>query len=136
MKTNIMNRIICLLALASFVPSMAFAADAAVCYKNSYGRGVGTIPAQCGAGQKSWGFSCLSDPECPQGFDFVAGTCWAKCPKDTDIGLACLKTGGDIRTRTGFAHIPFFGIDGYKNCREKNPGKDCENVAGMIYPKC
>lgn len=61
-----------------------------VCWKDSYGRGVGTIPGSCGPGQTKSGLLCYND--CKPGENNVAGVCWSGCPEGTtDIGATCVK---------------------------------------------
>jgi hypothetical protein len=64
--------------------------DGKVCWKDSYGRGVGTVPGSCGNGETKSGLLCY--PKCSEGYNNVAGVCWSSCPKGTtDIGATCVK---------------------------------------------
>ncbi len=61
-----------------------------VCWKDSYGRGVGTIPGSCGPGETKSGLLCYKN--CGNGENNVAGVCWSGCPDGTtDIGATCVK---------------------------------------------
>jgi hypothetical protein len=58
--------------------------------KSSYGRGAGTAPSDCGAGNENWGGLCY--PACREGFRGVGTMCWEFCPPGyTDDGLTCRR---------------------------------------------
>ena len=48
------------------------------CWIKSYGRGVGTIPDSCSAGQTKNGLLCY--PNCQPGYNAVGPVCWGSCP--------------------------------------------------------
>lgn len=57
--------------------------------KDSYGRGVGTIPNGCGSAENNAG---LCYQPCPAGFDGVGPVCWKKCPPGMhDDGAFCRR---------------------------------------------
>ena len=59
------------------------------CWKNSYGRGVGTPVDTCHNSEKD---GALCYPRCEGGYDGVGPVCWENCPSDfTDIGVSCAK---------------------------------------------
>ena len=62
-------------------------------FKESYGRGVGTIPSDCSGKQNDAG---LCYPYCNQGFYGVGPVCWRSCGGDTptDCGAACATNAG------------------------------------------
>lgn len=98
-----------------------------VCWKGSYGRGVGSIPAECGDFDKS-GLLCY--PKCRDGYKGVAFVCWQNCPTGfTDTGAHCLKPKPYGRG-TGYA------IWNEKKCNNEHRGKGCEKCLAMWYPKC
>ncbi len=80
--------------LLLMVGGWAQLAQADACLKNTYGRGAGTIPDSCPAGQTKSGLFCYDNCE---GSDHnVAGVCWTSCPPgSTDGGVFCSKVGGD-----------------------------------------
>lgn len=59
------------------------------CWKGTYGRGVGTIPADCPGQEKQAGL-CYN--YCKSGFYGVGPVCWQACPSGyTDDGAFCRK---------------------------------------------
>jgi hypothetical protein len=57
--------------------------------KNTYGRGAGTIPNNCGTKQNQAGL-CYN--ACPSGSSGVGPVCWMSCPRGTvSCGLGCAK---------------------------------------------
>lgn len=58
------------------------------CWKDSYGRGVGTVPSNCGSKYQKIGLLCY-DP-CPSGYTRFVIDCHQNCPAGfTDQGLFC-----------------------------------------------
>lgn len=70
----------------------AFAVDDNICWRESYGRGAGTIPTGCSNGKEYENGLCYTKCTRP-GFEGGGGPlCLAKCPSNfTDTGLHCLK---------------------------------------------
>jgi hypothetical protein len=67
--------------------SMANAADE-FCWKDSYGRGVGTIPTQCSGGKTNQAGLCYDN--CKAGYTAVGPVCWSACPAGyVDHGAIC-----------------------------------------------
>lgn len=59
-------------------------------WKDSYGRGAGTLPNTCSAGQQRDGGLCY--PTCASGYDGVGPVCWQGCPSGyADDGALCRK---------------------------------------------
>jgi len=59
-----------------------------VCWRNSYDRGVGTIPNYCPKGSEMNGALCY--PLCQANYKGVGPVCWENCPPGfTDIGALC-----------------------------------------------
>ncbi len=77
------------IAMVASVVLLAQAASAEVCWKDSYGRGVGQIP-DCGPNQERSGLLCY--PKCRDGFKNLLGVCWQTCPNGyrDDVGF-CRK---------------------------------------------
>ncbi len=88
--------LLAILATSLWLASSAFAADD-YCYKDSYGRGVGTIPNDCGAKENDAG---LCYGKCKATYYGVGPVCWQSCPSGyVDTGALChidkaLTTGG------------------------------------------
>src|SRR3954465_3370104 len=73
--------------LAMIIATAAFGQDKEFCWKDSYGRGVGTIPSDCGAKENQAG---LCYDKCKAGFNAVGPVCWSGCPAGyTDMGAVC-----------------------------------------------
>ena len=78
-----------LLLITSLMLTMSLAiADNEFCWKDSYGRGVGTIPTECANGQGNQAGLCYS--ACESGFSGVGPVCWSGCPAGySDNGAMC-----------------------------------------------
>jgi len=64
--------------------------DVSVVSKPSYGRGVGRVSNQCGAGRELDAGLCY--PLCTTGYHGVGPVCWGSCPPDyRDDGLTCRR---------------------------------------------
>lgn len=115
-----------LIALSILIlPSTSFA-QSGVCWKTTYGRGVGTVPTTCGPGQEKSGLLCY--PNCPGGFKGVGPVCWQNCPSGfRDDGAFCAKPGSYGRG-AGYA------IWSEGKC--KSDHGSCEKCLLMYYPKC
>lgn len=75
------------LVLTALTASPSFA-EAEFCWKDSYGRGVGTIPESCAAGQDRIGLLCYD--QCPAGMKRFGFDCHSVCPAGMDSqGLFC-----------------------------------------------
>ena len=58
------------------------------CWKDSYGRGVGTIPTDCTGGKENQAGLCYN--KCPAGMNPVGPVCWSNCPPGyVDHGAIC-----------------------------------------------
>ena len=110
--------------------------DVHIFSKDSYGRGVGTIPSDIFAGTCSGNQEYdtgLCYPPCNSGYDGVGPVCWRYCPSDyTDDGATCRKD----------AHI--IGKDSYGRGVGTIPpefsagscGANEELDAGLCYQTC
>ncbi len=115
--------------------SSAFA-QGDVCWRDSYGRGVGTIPGNCEMHQDKSGLLCY--PKCKKGYTGVSFVCWQDCPSGyRNDGAFCAKPAPYGRG----AGYPWkfgdkaFSLDGArKRCRKKHGS--CEKSGQIIYPKC
>lgn len=80
----------------------------AVVAKPSYGRGVGTIPPSCGAGNEKDGALCY--PNCAPGYDGVGPVCWQICPAGyQDDGAFCRR---DVQIINSTNHCPWWDACG------------------------
>jgi hypothetical protein len=95
------------------------------CWKDSYGRGVGTIPGACAAGQEKVGLLCYNT--CPAGMKRAGVDCHSVCPDGMrDDGLFCRKA--EYGRGAGYA------IWDKKKCEKKHGS--CEKNGALYYPKC
>lgn len=108
-----------------------------ICWKDSYGRGVGTIPSQCPSGMEKDGLLCY--PACRAGYKGVGPVCWQNCPSNfTDTGGHCLKPAAYGRG----AGYPWKFGDGlndsgmFKRCEQDHGRGNCEKNGAIVYPKC
>lgn len=98
------------------------------CWKTTYGRGVGTVPTNCAAGQDKDAGLCYQ--ACPTGMKGVGPVCWSACPAGfRDDGGFCAKPAPYGRG-TGYA-----AWDEGK-CRAESASKNCEKNGLMWYPTC
>src|SRR5438477_566569 len=75
--------------LGMMVAAVAFGQDKEFCWKDSYGRGVGTIPSGCGAKENQAG---LCYDKCKTGFNAVGPVCWGQPPsKWVQCGMGAAK---------------------------------------------
>lgn len=103
-------------------------ADAKFCWKDSYGRGVGTPADACKAADRSMDEG-LCYKKCPPGSDGKATNCYKSCPAGyRDDGLFCAKK-GEYGRGAGYAIW-----DEAKCTRENSQG--CEKNGALFYPKC
>ena len=90
MKFNLVKLIIqatLVLVLSAIGIGAATAADN-FCWRDSYGRGVGTIPKGCTGDKQDENGLCYS--KCPAGMQGVGPVCWSQCPGGyTDMGAVC-----------------------------------------------
>ncbi|HKO95234.1 MAG TPA: hypothetical protein VJU61_28960, partial [Polyangiaceae bacterium] len=62
-----------------------------ILWKDSYGRGAGSVPSSCGSGEEYDAGLCY--PACAPGYHGVGPTCWGDCPADyQDDGATCSLT--------------------------------------------
>ena len=106
------------------------------CWRNSYGRGAGTIPSGCAAGSENDAGLCYGT--CKAGYKGVGPVCWGHCPAGwTDHGVGCTKPapygrGGGYPWQFGDA-LNDSGMLG--RCRAANPS-GCEMDGAIAYPTC
>jgi len=82
--------------------------DMEICWRESYGRGAGTIPNYCKAGFELQGALCY--PLCAENYTGVGPVCWENCPPGyKDIGALCVGQGKTIAKKSygrGAGDIP------------------------------
>jgi len=132
-----MGRIATLARVGALVALLAASAlaQADFCWRDSYGRSVGTIPTDCGSKENDAGL-CYN--KCSGGYKGVGPVCWKGCPAGfTDNGVGCTKPGPYGRG----AGYPWKFGDGlndngmFKRCRAAHP-EGCEKNGAVVYPKC
>lgn len=121
----------------SATPSYAAADDAReFCWKDSYGRGVGTVPKACKPGYDRIGLLCYK--KCGKNMKRFGFDCHSVCPKGfRNDGLFCRKA--EYGRGAGF---PWKFGDGLndkgmkKRCEAKHGRGKCEKNGAIFYPKC
>lgn len=116
--------------------------------KESYGRGVGTVPTSCGPGKELDGGLCYrltgvrgdrTLTSCRQGFSAVGPVCWQDCPSGfRDDGAFCAKPapyGRGAGYPWEFGDAPF-DLTGAKNRCNRDHAAGCEQDGLLFYPKC
>ena len=111
-----------------------------VCWKDTFGRGVGTIPTECGAGQEKSGLLCY--PACSAGYVGAGPVCWETCPAGyKDDGAFCRKDASIISANT--SSCPWYdacGLTLAKGCSTcpagySNDGCTCRKDAHIFAKK-
>ena len=101
-------------------------AEAQFCWKNTYSRGVGTIPNSCGAGREYDAGLCYA--KCRQGYNGSGPVCWQKCPSGfTNTGGHCLKPAPLTRGR---------GYGRKSKCENKFGKGNCVKNGALWYRRC
>lgn len=96
------------------------------CWRDSYGRGVGTIPLTCAPGQEKVGLLCYTN--CPAGMKRAGVDCHSICPEGLrDDGLFCRAA--EYGRGAGYA------LWNEGKCNQENP-QGCEKNGALWYPKC
>lgn len=109
-----------------------------VCWRDSYGRGVGTVPGNCDMHQDKSGLLCY--PKCKSGYTGLAFVCWQDCPKGfRDDGAFCAKPapyGRGVGFPWKFGDKAFSLDAARARCAKKHGRGNCEKSGQIIYPKC
>ena len=112
------------MVLTALTASPGFAEDE-FCWRDSYGRGVGTVPKACQEGRDRIGLLCYT--KCPADMKRVGFDCHSVCPSGMrDDGLFCRAT--EYGRGAGY---PIW--DGGK-CKRAHG--ECEKSGALWYPKC
>jgi hypothetical protein len=110
-----------------------------ICWKDSYGRGVGEVPSACPDGWERTGADLLCYPKCSSGFYGVGPVCWQDCPADfRNDGAFCAKPGPYGR---GAGYPWKFGdsLDDssmFERCERDHGRGNCEKNGLIVYPRC
>ena len=123
------------LMLGAGIALPAWAAGADFCWKDSYGRGAGTVPQACAPDQERVGLLCY--PRCGPGTTRVGTDCHSVCPSGLrDDGLFCRAAeygrGAGYPWKFG---DPVNDSGMLSRCQAENPG-GCEMSGAIAYPKC
>lgn len=108
-----------------------------ICWKRTYGRGVGTIPGSCSFDQQKQGLLCYQ--KCRSGYHGFLNTCAQDCPsRFRDDGLFCFKPqpygrGGGYPWKFG---DPLNDSRMYQRCERDHGRGRCEKWGAVVYPKC
>jgi hypothetical protein len=113
------------------------------CWKDTYGRGVGTVPRDCPPGQ-SEDTAGLCYDNCRSGYRPFATMCIPTCPEELgfkDTGLHCDKPGPKERIAYPWQAFDPFNMDGaMARCRADFPKHRSECVLAnhntMVYTAC
>lgn len=115
------------LVAISVLGFFSHASHADVCWKSTYGRGVGSVPGSCNPQETKSGLLCY--PHCKPGFQNVAGVCWKTCPpRFKDTGGHCLKPGS-------YGRGGGYALWSEGNCKRDHK-QGCERWGLLYYPKC
>ena len=135
-------RLLGCLMLAVFVALSATPSYAAsdsgkdFCWKDSYGRGVGTVPKKCASGQDRIGLLCYD--KCGKNMKRFGFDCHSVCPEGmANQGLFCRATeygrGAGYPWKFGDA----LNDNGMRSRCEKKHGKgNCQKQGLIFYAKC
>jgi|GEM_PF-2671060 len=122
--------------LVGFPIAPAQADDPEFCWKDTYGRGVGTIPDACGPGREKIGLLCYS--KCPAGTARFGFDCHSVCPAGMrDDGLFCRKA--EYGRGAGYPWVPADGFSDagmFRRCEADHGRNNCEKHGLIVYPKC
>lgn len=134
-----------LMLLSLVLSSAAQAQDPQVCWKPSYGRGVGTLPARCEGAQSNDAGLCYG--ACPPGQVGVGPACHTPCPAGwAPVGadptaVSCWKpplaNDRQFSYGRGWGHV--LVLSGPENCEReaRSVGANgCEQDGLLLYPRC
>jgi hypothetical protein len=108
------------------------------CWRNSIGRGVGTIPSVCASNTDKIGLLCYS--KCPSGYSRFGFDCHQNCPSTggwADQGLFCRLSEYGRKGYTFMFGDSFFNDNGMRSrCEADNGVGNCEKNGLIYYQKC
>ena len=117
-----------------FICSFAFEPE--FCWKDSYGRGVGTIPQSCSSNRDRIGLLCYT--KCPSGMSRFVFDCHSVCPSGwADQGLFCRNSEYGRGAGYPWKFGDGFNSNGqFRRCENDNGAGNCEKNGLIVYPKC
>ncbi|MBL4630990.1 MAG: hypothetical protein JKY14_07465, partial [Paraglaciecola sp.] len=106
------------------------------CWKDSYGRKIGTIPSTCSAGFKREGMLCYEP--CKAGYESsTLGACLQKCTNGfTDHGLLCRKAEYHVKEYPWQFGDPLNDSGMTKRCEAKHGAGKCWKPLLVVVEKC
>jgi hypothetical protein len=133
---SVLGAILVILVLMVVTASVSAAQEREYCWRDSYGRGVGTVPTSCAPGQEMVGLFCYN--KCSANMQRAGVDCHSVCPSGfRDDGLFCRRA--EYGRGAGY---PWWWSDGFSNsgmisrCTKDNPQLGCEMSGAIAYPKC
>jgi hypothetical protein len=115
-------------AVLAWIGNETAAEKAPYCYRQSYGRGVGTVPTEAGTNRVKIG--ALSYSQCPANTKRVGVDCHSVCPDGMrDDGLFCRTSeygrgAGYVSRSICNRNAPKFGTS------------ECDKIGLLFYPRC
>lgn len=134
------NKLLLLVAIlftanAALTRILQISPSAEFCWRDSYGRGVGTIPSDCGSREKI-GLLCYD--KCPAGYSRYGFDCHQNCLAGwRDDGLFCRLA--EYGRGAGY---PYWASDWFQSwprvqrCEADHGVGNCEWWGAIVYPKC
>ena len=124
------------LALVVLILGVSGGSVSEFCWKESYGRGVGTVPTRCDQGRDRIGLLCYSS--CPPNMARFGFDCHSVCPPGwANQGLFCRLS--EYGRGAGYPWQfgdPLNDSGMFKRCERDNGAGQCENNGPIVYPKC
>ncbi len=126
-RKNWLQALLVFMALLMATASqMAWAQEKDVCWKSTYGRGVGEVPDSCRPGLERNGALCYE--QCRPGFLGNGPVCWGSCPAGMqDMGAFCAKPEPSYGRTAGYVDLA--------QCRREH-AQGCEQDGLLQYPRC
>jgi len=106
------------------------------CWKDSYERGVGTIPSECRHHREKIGLLCYS--RCPVGYSRFGFDCHQNClPGWSNQGLFCRLAEYGRGAGYPWKFGDGFNDNGmFRRCESAHGKGNCEKYGLIVYPKC
>ena len=106
------------------------------CWRDSYGRGVGSVPSGCASNEDRIGLLCYT--KCPSGMSRFGFDCHSNCPNGwRDDGLFCRLA--EYGRGAGYPWKFGDGLNDngmFSRCQADNGKGNCEKYGAIVYPKC
>ncbi len=107
------------------------------CWKETYGRGIGSIPTVCSNGMELDAGLCYK--LCKSGYHGIGPVCWGNCPPDfRDDGAFCYKPKPYDRPQYPWIIGDQVGSDTkmWQRCEDANGKGNCVKEGLIVYAKC